>query len=435
MRELLRGTRYLLGGLPSAVATLFAPPLLAVVALSSGIAGLGLFAFPRATVVLRRWAEWHRRRAAAYLGVTVTPRDLVLGKGLRAQWRQVLDDPEVRRDARWTLRQIVTGIPAGLAGLALVGTPVFTVVAAPLWWLFPADEPLRLLAGIPVTGWGSALGLAAVSVAGFGALSWWAVPRLAGFHARGCVAALEPTAEELLTERVGELTESRAGVLDAHGAELRRIERDLHDGTQARLVAIAMRLGVARESLPDDAGALAKLLQEAHEGAEEAMTELREVIRTMYPPILADRGLEGALAALTARAGVPAEVELQDLSAGGASRRGGTSHGPHGGEEARGGELGKLPASVEAAAYFIVAETLTNAAKHSGATRVLVRLTRDGGRLLVEVTDDGIGGVNEALGTGVVGIRRRVAALDGTVLVSSPAGGPTAITVELPCAS
>ncbi|MEU7857074.1 sensor histidine kinase [Nonomuraea sp. NPDC049141] len=419
MRELLRGTRYLLGGLPSAIATLFAPPLLAMVALSSGIAGLGLFAFPRATVVLRRWAEWHRRRAAAYLGVTVIPRDLVLGKGLRAQWRQVLDDPEVRRDARWTLRQIATGIPVGLAALALVGTPVFSVVAAPLWWLFPADEPLRLLAGIPVTGWGRALGLAAVSVAGFGALSWWAVPRLAGFHARGCVAALEPTAEEVLTERVGELTESRAGVLDAHGAELRRIERDLHDGTQARLVAIAMRLGVARESLPDDAGALAKLLQEAHEGAEEAMTELREVIRTMYPPILADRGLDGALAALTARAGVPAEVELQDLSAG----------------ASRAGELGKLPASVEAAAYFIVAETLTNAAKHSGATRVLVRLTRDGGRLLVEVTDDGIGGVNEALGTGVIGIRRRVAALDGTVLVFSPAGGPTAITVELPCAS
>ncbi|WP_433518621.1 sensor histidine kinase [Nonomuraea sp. CA-143628] len=421
MRNLLRGTRYLLGGLPSAMATLLVPPLLAAVALSSGVAGLGLFAFPRTMVALRRWAEWHRGRAAAYLGVRVTPRELVLGDGLRARWRQVLDDPEIRRDARWTLRQIVTGIPAGMGALALVGTPVLTLVAAPLWWLFPAGEPLRLLIGIPVTGWGSALGLAAGTVAVFGPLSWWAVPRLAGFHARGCVAALEPTAEERLTERVDTLTESRAGVLDAHGAELRRIERDLHDGTQARLVAIAMRLGVARESLPDDAGALAALLQEAHEGAEEAMTELREVIRTMYPPILADRGLEGALAALAARAGIPAEVELQDLSGGAAPAAAGT--------------LGRLPASVEAAAYFVVAETLTNAAKHSGGTRVLVRLTRDGGRLLVEVTDDGVGGVNEALGTGVVGIRRRVAALDGTVLVSSPAGGPTAITVELPCES
>ncbi|MFC7717296.1 sensor histidine kinase [Nonomuraea recticatena] len=139
------------------------------------------------------------------------------------------------------------------------------------------------------------------------------------------------------------------------------------------------------------------------------MTELRDVIRTMYPPILADRGLEGALASLAAGSAVPAELDL--------------------------GELGRLPAAVEAAAYFIVAETLTNAAKHSGATRVTVRMSRHDGRLIVEVTDDGIGGADESRGTGLVGIRRRSAALDGTVLVSSPPGGPTAITVELPCAS
>lgn len=122
-----------------------------------------------------------------------------------------------------------------------------------------------------------------------------------------------------------------------------------------------------------------------------------------------DRGLEGALAAVAARAGIPAEVEL--------------------------GELGPLPAAVEAAAYFIVTETLTNATKHSCATRVLVRLSRQDGRLLIEVTDDGLGGVDESPGTGVIGIRRRAAALDGTVLVAGPAGGPTLVTVELPCAS
>jgi signal transduction histidine kinase len=334
---------------------------------------------------------------------------MTLGKGIRVRWRQVLDDPETRRDVLWVFRHIVTGVPAGLAALFCVGTVVFTMVAAPLWWLFPSDAPLRLLGVLPVTGWGGAVAMGVVQVAGFAALAYWAVPRLASFHASRCLAALEPSAEDRLAQRVGELAESRSGVLDAHGAELRRIERDLHDGTQARLVAIALRLGVARESLPDDTGNLADLLREAHEGAEEAMAELRDVIRTMYPPILADRGLPGALAALTARSGVPAETEF--------------------------GDLGHLPAAVEAAAYFIVAESLTNAAKHSGATQVRVRITRDGGRLLVEVTDNGVGGVDEGRGTGVTGIRRRVAALDGAMIVTSPSGGPTALSVELPCES
>ncbi|MFC6897566.1 sensor histidine kinase [Nonomuraea dietziae] len=359
---------------------------------------------------LRLWAEWQRRRAAALLGVTITPRNATLAKGVRAQWRQLLDDRENRRDLRWVLQHIVIGLAAGLGALCCVSFPVGGLVAATSWWLFPVDEPMTVLLGVPVTEWGTALGLGAVQVALGGALAWWAMPSLARWEARVSLAALEPSAEDQLAERVGELTESRAGVLDAHGAELRRIERDLHDGTQARLVAIAMRLGVAREALPDDdSGTLARLLREAHEGTEVAMTELRDVIRTMYPPILADRGLEGALASLAAGSAVPAELDL--------------------------GELGRLPAAVEAAAYFIVAETLTNAAKHSGATRATVRMSRHDGRLIVEVTDDGIGGADESRGTGLVGIRRRAAALDGTVLVSSPLGGPTAITVGLPCAS
>ncbi|GAA0992994.1 sensor histidine kinase [Acrocarpospora macrocephala] len=394
-------------GLPGAIATMLVPPLLAAAALSTGLAGAGLVIFPRALVALRRWAEWNRRRAAGLLGVPVSSRYVSLSQGIRAQWRQVLDDPETRRDIGWVWRHIATGIPAGLAALACIGTAVFTVVAASLWWLFPADAPLRLLTAIPVTSWSWALALGGGQIVISGLVAFWAVPKLARFHARTCLAALEPSDADQLAERVGELSESRAGVLDAHGAELRRIERDLHDGTQARLVAIAMQLGMARETLPEGSEPLAELLRHAHEGAEEAMSELRDVIRTMYPPILADRGLAGALAALGARSGVPAEVDL--------------------------GEVGRLPAAVEAAAYFIVAETLANAAKHSCATRVLVRLTRAGDSLLIEVTDDGIGGVAEARGTGVIGIRRRAAALDGTVLVTSPVGGPTSITVELPC--
>ncbi|MEV5896427.1 sensor histidine kinase [Nonomuraea fuscirosea] len=409
-RKTWRGSRYLLLGLPTAMATMMVLPLLAAAALSTGLGGIGLVLFPRAVASLRRWAEWHRRRAAALLGRPVSPRRMVLGEGIRARWRQVLDDPEARRDVRWAVRHIVTGVPAGFVAVACIGQVVFPVFAAPLWWVFPIEVPLRLLGAVPVTGWGSALGLGAVQIIAFAALTYWAVPRLATFHASRCLAALEPSAQERLTERVGELTESRAGVLDAHGAELRRIERDLHDGTQARLVAIAMRLGVAREALTEDGSAdLADLLRQAHEGTEEAMAELREVVRSIYPPILADRGLPAALAALATRSGVPAEIDL--------------------------GELGALPAAVEAAAYYVVAETLTNAAKHSGATQVRVRLTRERGCLLIEVTDNGVGGVDESGGSGVTGIRHRVAALDGTMIVTSPAGGPTAVTVELPCAS
>ncbi|MFI6743609.1 sensor histidine kinase [Nonomuraea sp. NPDC050451] len=408
-RKMWRSSRYLLFGLPTAMATMLVLPLVGAAALSTGLGGIGLVLFPRAVAGLRWWAEWHRRRAAAFLDRQVSPRRMALGGGIRARWRQVLDDPEIRRDVRWVFRHIVTGVPVGMVTLFCLGTVVFTVFAAPLWWLFPPQAPLRLLGFVPVTGWGGALAMGVVQIVGFAALACWMVPRLAVFHASSCLAALEPSAEDRLAKRVSELAESRAGVLDAHGAELRRIERDLHDGTQARLVAIAMRLGMARESLPDSAGALADMLREAHEGTEEAMSELRDVIRTMYPPILADRGLPGALAALTARSGVPAEIEL--------------------------GDLDRLPAAVEAAAYFVVAESLTNAAKHSGATQARVRITRDGGRLLVEVTDNGIGGVDESRGTGVTGIRRRVAALDGTMIVSSAAGGPTAISVELPCES
>jgi signal transduction histidine kinase len=200
------------------------------------------------------------------------------------------------------------------------------------------------------------------------------------------------------------LTETRAGAMNAHGAELRRIERDLHDGTQARLVAIAMRLGAVRESLDGDPETVARLLREAHEGTEEAMAELREVIRTIYPPILADRGLAGALAALGTRS---ARLDI--------------------------GDLGTVPAAVEAVAYFTIAEALTNAAKHSQATRTTACVARVGDRLSIEVTDDGTGGADETLGTGIAGIRHRVLALDGTVRIHSPAGGPTTVTVSLLC--
>ncbi|WP_228079099.1 sensor histidine kinase [Streptomyces profundus] len=411
--KISRHVGYALLTLPSALASMLLLPLAVVGLLSVAVGGLGLPLVPRMALALRWWTEAHRRSAAQERDETVTARPAALPTGLRAQWRWLLDDPGLRRDLRWIPRFVGTGLLLGLFGLLCAGGLLGTVAVVAGWPLLPDDE--RTMLGVPVDHWLAALGLGLAQFALLALLTWGVLPGFARWQARDTLAALEPSAEERLAERVGELTETRADVLDAHGAELRRIERDLHDGTQARLVSIAMRLGVARDELPDDTGALATLLREAQEGTEEAMTELRGVIRSMYPPILADRGLAGALTSMVAGSAVPTELDLTGLRDEGPDRR--------------------LPAAVEAAAYFVVTETLTNVAKHSGAGQARVTLARSGPRLTVEVWDDGRGGVDESLGSGVIGIRRRVAALDGTVTVTSPTGGPTVVGAELPCGS
>ncbi|MFI6177505.1 sensor domain-containing protein [Nonomuraea sp. NPDC051191] len=409
MKNLWRFVRYHLIVFASALAAMVALAVLVAGVLLVPVGGVGLVLVPRMMAVLHRWTEWQRVQAGAVLEVDVPPRPAPpAAAGVRDRWRQLLLGTRSRRDLRWTALHVAVGLPVALVALGVAGLLVNPVLEAPLWWLFPADEPLRLLLAFPVTGWERAIGMGVAQVVLAAPLAWWALPRLARLHARACLAALAPSEADRLAERVGELTESRSNVLDAHAAELRRIERDLHDGTQARLVAIAMRLAMAREALDDDGGPVGRLLKDAHEGTEEAMTELRQVIRTMYPPILADRGLAGAVSAVTAQAGLPVETDVSGL--------------------------GAVPAAVETAAYFIVAEAVTNATKHSGAARVAVRLAS--GRVLrIEISDDGKGGVDESRGTGVTGIRRRAAALDGTVSIDSPSGGPTRLVVELPCAS
>jgi signal transduction histidine kinase len=263
--------------------------------------------------------------------------------------------------------------------------------------------------GVRLDSWSDALLTGAVLAAGCAVLLWLLVPVLARLHARLAEKLLSPPATEALSDRVDTLTETRAGALAAHANELRRIERDLHDGTQARLVAFAMRLGVAERALADDPATTARMLREMRDGNEEAMAELRAVARSIYPPILADRGLAGAIGALAAGCPVPVQTTVDDL--------------------------GDLPAAVEAAAYFVLAESLTNVAKHSGATAVELRVRRENTVLCLEIVDDGRGGIDEGNGTGLLGIRRRVAVLDGTTFVTSPVGGPTSIRVELPCGS
>jgi signal transduction histidine kinase len=219
------------------------------------------------------------------------------------------------------------------------------------------------------------------------------------------IAGMMGGGDQELVERVDELTRTRRGVLDVQAGELRRIERDLHDGAQARLVALTMQLGRAEARLGEHPEA-AELVREARGEASAAIAELRDLARGIAPPVLADRGLPAAVEALAARSAIRATVDAA------------LDHRP--------------PPVVESAAYFVVAETLTNAAKHAGANARASVTIRDGNhRLVIEVSDDGCGGADPA-GSGLTGLRHRVEALDGALAVSSPAGSGTTIRAELP---
>jgi len=213
---------------------------------------------------------------------------------------------------------------------------------------------------------------------------------------------------EELTARIGELETSRARVMDAAETERMRIERDLHDGAQQRLVSLAMELGRAKAKFGTDPEAAEAIVGQAHEEAKAALAELRNLVRGVHPPVLSDRGLDAALSGLAALSPVPVTVSV-DLSA-------------------------RPPAAVEAIAYFVVAEGLTNIAKHSHASHAQVVVVRSGDVLSLEITDDGVGGADPA-GQGLSGLAARVAGVDGRLRVTSPPGGPTTLEVALPCAS
>jgi signal transduction histidine kinase len=218
---------------------------------------------------------------------------------------------------------------------------------------------------------------------------------------------LGPSRAEELEHRVEHLTQTRAGVVDAADAERRRLERDLHDGTQQRLVSLAMNLGMARAQATTTQDAR-QAIADAHEEAKAALTELRDLIRGLHPAVLEDRGLDAALSGLVARSPVPARLNVVDLT-----------HRP--------------PPVIEAVAYFVVSEGLANIAKHAQASQAEVFVQRAGDRLQVIISDDGVGGADSTRGTGLAGLARRASSVDGTFEIDSPPGGPTLLTVDLPC--
>ncbi|HEY2441855.1 MAG TPA: histidine kinase [Streptosporangiaceae bacterium] len=267
--------------------------------------------------------------------------------------------------------------------------------------------------------------LAGAEASVFLALGAWLVPRTIGAHTRSMFVA-DP--DPALAGQVARLTESRGHAIDAATSELRRIERDLHDGAQARLVALGMNLRAVERMLPASPHAAMALVSEARETSLRALNDLRNLVRGIYPPVLADRGLGHAVEALALDTSLPIELDIN--------------------------LPGRLTVPVESACYFAVAEALANAVKHSGAHRVHIRIQHSAspvlasphgasfpggtghgpGMLRIEVADDGIGGADPARGTGLAGVERRLGTFDGILAVSSPPGGPTMIAMEVPCA-
>jgi signal transduction histidine kinase len=240
-------------------------------------------------------------------------------------------------------------------------------------------------------------------------LAPWIIRGLAKADAAATRWGLSPSRTEALEERIGALRETQARSVDIAMADRRQIERDLHDGAQQRLLALGMDLGMALEKFETDPEAARELVGDAHRELQRAVGELRNLARGILPAVLIDRGVDAALSALAARSPVPVHLDV-DLRA-------------------------RPPASVEATAYFIVAEALTNAAKYANASAVDVRVRLVGDTLRIEIADDGVGGAAERPGGGLAGLADRASSVEGSLRVTSPAGGPTIVAAELPCAS
>ncbi|MEV0718194.1 sensor domain-containing protein [Asanoa sp. NPDC050611] len=367
-------------GLPLFVATVVAVALLPL--------GVGLLLAPRALAGVRRFADAQRRRGLAWSGVRVDRFERATG--LRA-----LRDAATWRDLLWLLVNVPVGTAAGLVPAALALWAGFGLVIAPVAAGSGAEGDFWPVA--------IAIGLSAAVVLVLGA------PAVLRLHARFSAALMRPPRRELAA-RVDRLEETRADVVDAGAAELRRIEKDLHDGAQARIAAVGMTIGLAEQLVRTDPARAEALLAEARDTSGQALADLRRLVRGIHPPVLAERGLVEAVRALAVVLPVPTTVTA-DPSA-------------------------RAAAPIEAALYFAVAEALANVAKHSAAARAWVTLHAPaGGRLVVDVGDDGTGGARIPAAGGLAGVRRRLAAFDGRLAVSSPPGGPTLVTMEVPCGS
>lgn len=310
--------------------------------------------------------------------------------GLAAVWGRPwtwLQDSRRWLDLAFTAFASTGGLVLSLAVVCLPGLAITHVVLAAvfqsLWWILPITLDLAL---------------------------WWILtPLLSMVRAITTLAMFGNSRTAQLERRVAAVSESRAESIDHSAAEIRRIERDLHDGAQARIVSLGMNIGLAEQLLHKDPQAAAALLAEARQATTDALEDLRGVVRSIHPPVLADRGLAGAVEALTVQLALPVTTSFELRE--------------------------PIPAPIETAVYFALAEALANVVKHARAQRAWVAIAVRDGRLRAEVGDDGVGGATLGTGSGLGGVARRLRAFDGTLSIVSPAGGPTSVIVEVPCAS
>ena len=379
--------------------------------LLAGLLGLALcFPLPHVLLRARSLAMLTRRLSALWCGVPIAsayqPRPdggpVRLGYRQRMSW--LLKDPATWRDLAWLVVNSVAGtvlllVPVMLAGVGAVAflVPAFGIKGDGTRYLVP---PPAFPGNTRVVLLGIGLALVAAGAA--------TAPVVLRAYAGLAAQVLAPSEQAALRLRVTQLDKTRRESLDTGAAELRRIERDLHDGAQARLVAMGLTLDAAGRLIDTDPAAARALLIEARDASAKALGELRDLVRGIHPPVLADRGLAAAVRALALDCPLRATVT--------------------------GSLPGRPPAPVESAAYFAVSELLANVAKHSGARAAEIDMRHHAGALRISVSDDGAGGADPSRGTGLRGIERRVAAFDGVLVMSSPAGGPTVVTLEVPCA-
>ncbi len=409
--QALRDTVYILSGF--ALATLWWSLLVTLLATGLGMA-VTLVGLPILAASMFAWiwiADTERWRARALLGLEVerpyrsgAPGNLFVRVfGPHHAWERA-KDPAVWRDLVYLLLvlfplAIVTftiAVTVWAVGLGLAAMPAYYWTGAGLELdnTYKVDTLPRALLWMVV-----------------GLLVLVMVPWILGLLAAAHAFTVRSLLGRRSAERVEQLTRQRSEAVDAAVAERRRIERDLHDGAQQRLTALAIDLGRARARLDSDPEGARALVEQAHEDSKQALTELRNLARGIHPAILTDRGLDAALSAQAALSPIPVEISV-DL-------------GPE-----------RPPVAVESTAYFVVAEALTNATKHAAAQRLQVRVFRAGdGVVIVEIEDDGVGGATIGPGGGLEGLTTRVATVDGILSVSSPRGGPTILRAELPCAS
>ncbi|MEU9186579.1 sensor domain-containing protein [Streptomyces sp. NPDC048484] len=400
-----RSVAYLFTGAVTGVAALVAIVTVAAVcgALAIVVVGLPLLVVIALSGIPVAWVERRRLRLIDH-DPTSGQHQEPAATGLWAWLTTRLREQATWRELGYTL--LFAGLLWPVDALAITVALLFplSMVATPLLMAtVGGDDETKVLKQWTVTTWPAAFGVAVLGLLLMG-LCCYVLGVAAGARAQ-LTRLLIASREGELDARVVELASSRFRLVDAFEAERRRIERDLHDGAQQRLVALAMILGLARLDAPP--GPLADQLAKAHGEAGKALAELRELIQGIHPKVLEDYGLQAAVADAADRSVVPVDVDL---------------------------ELpGRLPRAVESAAYFVVCEALANVAKHSGAGRAEVSGDHRDGRLLLQVRDDGRGGADTSAGSGLTGLADRVSVLDGRLALSSPPGGPTLLLVEFPC--